>query len=117
MFHGIDIPDLIEPVHAIKGKMGKVVFYSFVMEPEKLLKIAYIAHRGKTSGASIETYQRMARKSRLKKIAEYIHEKEGIFPTSIVINIETNRPLRFDNAAEMAGNNAVLGTLYMPTKF
>ncbi|MDY6866210.1 MAG: DGQHR domain-containing protein, partial [Halobacteriota archaeon] len=40
-----------------------------------------------------------------------------IFPTSIVINIETNRPLRFDNAAEMAGNNAVLGTLYMPTKF
>ena len=117
MFHGIDIPDLIEPVPAIKGKMGKVVFYSFVMEPEKLLKIAYIAHRGKTSGASIETYQRMAKKSRLKRIAEYIHEKEGIFPTSIVINIETNRPLRFENAAEMAGKNAVLGTLYIPTKF
>ena len=117
MFHGIDIPDLIEPVAAMRGKMGEAVFYSFVMEPEKLLKIAYIAHRGKTSEESIRTYQRMAKKSRLKKLADYIHEKKGIFPTSIVINIETNRPLRFDPAAEMAGKNAVLGTLYIPNKF
>ena len=117
MFHGIDIPDLIEPVAAMRGRMGEAVFYSFVMEPEKLLKIAYIAHRGKTSEESIRTYQRMAKKNRLKKLAEYIHEKNGIFPTSIVKNIETNRPLRFDPAAEMAGKNAVLGTLYIPNKF
>jgi DGQHR domain-containing protein len=118
MFPGIDIPDLIEPVGAIKGKMGNVDFYSFVMEPEKLLKIAYIAHRANSDEESIKTYQRMAKKSRLKKIAEYIHEKNGIFPTSIVINIQTKRPLRFDlAAAEMSGNNASLGTLYIPNKF
>ncbi|MCD4808248.1 MAG: DGQHR domain-containing protein [Methanococcoides sp.] len=118
MFPGIDIPDLIEPISAIKGKMGKADFYSFVMEPEKLLKIAYIAHRAKSDDESIKTYQRMAKKSRLKKIAEYIHEKNGIFPTSIVINIQTKRPLRFEPAAaEMAGNNAILGTLYIPNKF
>jgi DNA sulfur modification protein DndB len=86
MLPGIDIPDLIEPVPAIKGTMGNKVFYSFVIEPEKLLKIAYIAHRAKTNEESMDTYQRMVRKSRLKKISEYIHAKDGIFPTNIVIN-------------------------------
>jgi DGQHR domain-containing protein len=117
MFPGIDIPDLIEPLPAIKGNMGKEVFYSFVIEPEKLLKIAYIAHRAKTNEESIHTYQRMAKKSRLKKISEYIHEKNGIFPTSIVINIQTDRPLRFDPSAKTSGKNAVLGTLYIPNKY
>jgi len=117
MLPGIDIPDLIDPVPAIKGMMGKEVFYSFVIEPEKLLKIAFIAHRAKTNEESLNTYQRMAKKSRLKKISEYIHEKNGIFPTSIVINIQTTRPLRFDPAAKTSGKNAVVGTLYIPNKY
>lgn len=117
MFPGRDIPDLIEPVPAIKGKMGKTDFYSFVIEPEKLLKIAYIAHRGKSNEESLRTYQRMAKKKRLEKIADYIQKKEGIFPTNIVINIQTDRPLRFEPAAEMAGKNAILGTLYIPNKY
>ncbi len=117
MFPGRDIPDLIEPVPAIKGKMGNTDFYSFVMEPEKLLKIAYIAHRAKTNEEDIDAYQRMAKRSRLNEIAEYIHNKQGIFPTSIVINIESDRPMRFDQAAGMAGKNAILGKLYIPNKY
>nr|AAU83114.1 conserved hypothetical protein [uncultured archaeon GZfos26F9] len=117
MFPGMEIPELIEPIPAIKGTMGGKVFYSFVMEPSKLLKIAYIAHRGKSNEETIKTYQRIAKKSRLKKIAEYIHKREGIFPTSIVINIQTPRSLRFDQAHGMAGKNAVLGTLYIPNKY
>lgn len=109
------IPEMIEPVPAIKGKMGGVVFYSFVIEPEKLLKIAYISHRGKTNEESIKTYQRMANKNRLSKIAKYIKEKQGIFPTSIVLNIETdNKGLRFEQYPAMGGKNAVLGTLHLP---
>ncbi|KAB2948391.1 MAG: hypothetical protein MPEBLZ_01871 [Candidatus Methanoperedens nitroreducens] len=117
MFPGRDIPDLIEPIPAIKGKMAKTDFYSFVIEPEKLLKIAYIAHRGKSNEESLRTYQRMAKKNRLEKIADYIRKKEGIFPTNIVINIQTDRPLRFEPASEMAGKNAILGTLYIPNKY
>jgi len=117
MFPGIGIPGLIEPLPALKGRMGKEVFYSFVMEPEELLKIAYIAHRGKTNEEDIDTYQRMARKSRLDRIAQYIHDKKGIFPTSIVINIETNRPLKFEHSAATIGKNAILGTLYLPNKY
>lgn len=117
MFPGRDIPELIEPIPAVKGTMGDRVFYSFVMEPAKLLKMAYIAHRGKSNEETMKTYQRIAKKSRLKKIAEYIHEKEGIFPTSIVLNIQTSGSLRFDQAGGMGGKNAVLGTLYLPNKY
>jgi len=109
-----EIPHLIDPIPAIKGTMGNTNFFSFVMQPENLLKIAYIAHRSKTNVEALETYQRMAKKSRLNKIAHYIHEEKGIFPTNIVINFEKDNPLRFDQAAEMAGKNAVLGTLYIP---
>ena len=86
--------------------MGDKEFYSFVIEPEKLLKLAYIAHRGKRNIESLESYQRMAKKKRLNKIAEYIHEKKGIFPTNIVLNIQTDSALRFDKSADMAGQNA-----------
>ena len=117
LYPGMVIPDMIAAVPAIKGKMGNVIFYSFVIEPEKLLKIAYISHRGKTNEESIKTYQRMAKKKRLNIIAKYITEREGIFPTSIVLNIETaNKGLRFDQSAEMAGENAVLGTLHLPNR-
>ncbi len=114
---GIDIPGLLDPIPAIKGKMGSTSFYSFIIEPEKLLKISYLAHRAKTTEESMDTYQRMAKKTRLKTIAEYITEKDGIFPTSIVINIESKRPLKFDQAKEMGGKNAVLGTLHLPNKY
>ena len=109
-----EIPDLINSISAIKGTMGEKEFYSFVIEPEKLLKLAYIAHRGKRNIESLDSYQRMAKKKRLNKIAEYIHEKKGIFPTNIVLNIQTDSPLRFDKAADMAGKNAILGELYLP---
>ena len=117
LYPGMTIPELIEPIPAIKGKMGDVIFYSFVIEPDKLLKIAYVSHRGKTNEDSIKTYQRMAKKKRLMAIAKYITEKQGVFPTSIVLNIETNnKGLVFDQAPEMAGKNAVLGKLRLPNK-
>lgn len=117
MFPGKRIPGLIDPVPALKGKMGKTTFYSFVMEPADLLKIAYIAHREKSTDESMDTYQRVAKKSRLKKISEYIHESKGMFPTNIVINIETSRPLKFDVAQEQGGENSKLGTLHLPNVY
>lgn len=117
MFPGGEIPNLMEPVNAMRGCMGGLTFYSFVIEPEELLKISYISHRAKTGEESMKTYQRMAKKSRLKRMADYIRLENGIFPTSIVINIETDKPLKFENAEGMAGRNAVLGRLYIPNKY
>jgi DGQHR domain-containing protein len=117
MFPGMEIPELIEPVNAMMGNMGGSTFYSFVIEPQELLKIAYISHRAKTGEESMKTYQRMVKKSRLKRIAEYIHCQNGIFPTNIIVNIETDKPLRFDKVAGMAGKNVVLGKLYIPNRY
>lgn len=111
------IPHLFEPIPALKGSMGNTSFYSFVIEPEKLLKFAYIAHRSKTGTGSLESYQRMAQKSRLNEIKRYIHDDNGIFPTSIVLNFETDEPLQFDKAEDMADRNVVLGKLHLPNKF
>ncbi|MEN6343475.1 MAG: DGQHR domain-containing protein [Methanospirillum sp.] len=117
MFPNRDIPHLLDPIPAIRGRMGTTTFYSFLMEPEQLFKIAYVSHRAKTNEDSLKTYQRMVQKNRIKKIAKYIHDDEGIFPTSIVLNIYTNRELRFDVAEGMSGKNATLGTLYIPNKY
>ena len=114
MLPNIEIPQLIDPIPAIRGKMGKKIFYSFLMEPEKLLRISYIAHRGKTNEESLKTYQRMAKKTRLKKIEKYIKESEGIFPTSIVINIHSGRGMKFEPAEKEYRGNSILGTLYIP---
>jgi DGQHR domain-containing protein len=113
-----EIPHLIDPLPAMRGKMGGTTFYSFIIEPDKLLKLSYIAHRSKTDEESFRTYQRMANKNRLKEIAEYIQKKDGIFPTSIVININTNnRPLRFDLFPQTHRENISLGTLYLPNRY
>jgi len=119
IFPNRNIPELMDPVPALKGEMGKYHFYSFVMEPEKLQKIAYISHRGKSNEESIKTYQRMATKRRLNEIAYYITNKSGIFPTSIVINIETDRdqPLVFDLAPMSVRGDSKLGVLHIPNRY
>jgi DNA sulfur modification protein DndB len=45
IFSGLDIKNLDMRVPAIEGKMGKHRYYSFSIEPSKLLKIAYVLHR------------------------------------------------------------------------
>jgi DNA sulfur modification protein DndB len=110
-------------ISAIKGKMGDKQFYSFLIEPERLLKISYLSHREKASDGVSYTYQRMADKSRINKIRSYIQNKPdgsklggGIFPTSIVINIQagTKDGFKFEPESGMKNENAVFGNLYLP---
>ncbi|MDV0441778.1 DGQHR domain-containing protein [Methanorbis furvi] len=117
---GKEIHGLIgAPVPAIKGEMGGQIFYSFLIEPEKLLKISYLAHRGKTNDETIKTYQRVAKRSRLNKIAKYIQEKPGgIFPTSIVINLDAeSKSFKFEPFQGTKNENAIMGHLYLPNKY
>ena len=53
----------------------------------------------------------MIKKSRLKKIREYISDK-GIFPTNIVINFEGKKTVRFDQK-EGSSQGAEYGTLHL----
>jgi DGQHR domain-containing protein len=100
-------------VPATRGNMGGVTFYNFLISPFDLLKIAYISHKA-TSVNDLETYQRMVKPSRLKKIATYIDDG-GQFPTNIVINFKTKDSIRFNKSENF--ENSSFGTITLPGQY
>ena len=120
LFAGQEIPDLDNRIPAIEGKMGGHTYYSFSIEPEKLLKIGFVLHRNKANENMMPTYQRLIKKNRLKEIHTFIDEDKGYFPNSIIINIvsDKNKKLVFDQS-----NNQVpdaisrIGVLHLPKKY
>lgn len=95
IFPGKQIPGLKIRVPSLQTKFGGHRCYTFAIKPEYLLKVAFVSHRSKGRGSDVTTYQRMIKKSRLKKIREYISD-DGVFPTNIVLNIENSKYVRFD---------------------
>jgi DGQHR domain-containing protein len=93
--------------------MGGVTFYNFLISPMDLLKISYISHKA-TSANDLETYQRMVKPTRLKKIAAYI-DNGGQFPTNIVINFKTKDKLNFQKVDNFEG--VTFGKLSLPTQY
>jgi DNA sulfur modification protein DndB len=120
LFEGQEIPELDVAVPAIKGKAGKYTYYSFAIEPDKLLKISFILHRTDSSSEAFATYQRMVSKSRIRDITRYIDDPkgDGFFPNAVVLNIKSRRPLRFDLASAAKHTSASqLGVLYLPKEY
>jgi DNA sulfur modification protein DndB len=98
LFKNEEIPQLENKIPAIRGKMGGYTYYSFSLEPEKLLKIGYILHRTETTSDD-DGYQRMVSKTRLKEIETFLNDgnNPGFFPNSVIINISTKKenPLNY----------------------
>lgn len=116
LFHGQKIAAMDATVPAIRGRMGGYTYFSFAIEPERLLKIAYVLHRNNANTRWMPTYQRIIKKSRLKKVSEFV-EKGGFFPNSLIINVDNGgRPLRFDKSEKQSGSTT-LGLLYLPPKY
>ena len=84
-------------VPAISGKWGRVRYYSFIIQPDKLLQVAYVHHRRSTLGELLGSYQRMLKKTRLNKIKNFIDDKGGYFPNNIILNF-TEHP-KFERKA------------------
>lgn len=118
LFEGQDIPELQNKIPAIEGKMGGHTYYSFSIEPEKLLKIGYVLHRNAANKKLMPTYQRLIKKARLKSVQEFV-EDGGFFPNSIIIDINTNRKkLRFDKSGSQVDDAlSKIGVLYLPKKY
>ena len=116
MFEGQRVAGLDRKVIATRGKMGGERFFTFLIRPDELLKIAYVGHKASRDTDDLETYQRMLQPRRLKKIAEYINAGHR-FPTNIVVNLKTTRRggLLFE-ASETYGEVA-LGTLHLPPNY
>jgi len=117
LFAGSKIPGLETRVAAIQGRMGGHIYYSFMIEPARLLKLGYILHRHKANSELMPTYQRIIKKSRLKSIAQFVNNG-GYFPNSIIVNIEAGaRGLPFDRAAATADTEARIGVLHLPQTY
>ena len=116
MFSGQKIDGLTKQVVATQGTMGEDTFYTFLIRPDELLKIAYIGHKASRDIENLATYQRMLQPHRLRKIAKYINDR-GKFPTNIVLNLKTRKgsKLRFDEK-EKHGDQA-WGTLHLPPNY
>jgi DNA sulfur modification protein DndB len=112
------IPNLEPTVPAIRGSMGSYSYYSFSIEPARLLKMAYVLHRNQANSELMPTYQRLIKRSRLKNVARFV-EGGGFFPNSIVLNIETKKKkgdLQFDLASKAPGA-AKAGLLHLPQTY
>lgn len=118
LFDGQTIPELENKVPAIKGEMGSHTYFSFSIEPEKLLKMGYVLHRNKANINYMPTYQRLIKKGRLKEIQEFVDEG-NFFPNSIIINVNTfGKKLNFDLATPQC-ENAIsrIGILHLPKTY
>jgi DNA sulfur modification protein DndB len=122
IFSGQSIPSLKNKVPAIRGKMGGHTYFSFSIQPEKLLKLSYILHNNTTSEEVVGTYQRMVNKKRVSEIGVFLDANEGgsgFFPNSIIVNFDTNgRKLVFDKVSSSHDvEDCSVGVLNLPDKF
>ena len=87
VFRNSKIKNFQVKVPALKAKMGGRTFYSFVLSPDQLLKIAFVHHRTADSRFSdlTDSYQRMINKNRVRQIEQFIRAG-GFFPGSIIVN-------------------------------
>ncbi len=118
LFANQEIKNMDDRVPAIQGKMGGYTYYSFSIEPEKLLKIGYVLHRSEANASMMPTYQRIIKKKRLQEVRSFINEG-GYFPNSIIISIDTNgKGLAFDQAAAKVENTlSRIGILHIPKRY
>lgn len=115
LFEGQIIPELQNKIPAIQGRMGGHTYYSFLIEPEKLLKIGYVLHRNRANKKLMPTYQRLIKRARLNSVQQFV-EEGGYFPNSIIIDINTNgKRIGFDQASPQVDNsNSRIGILHLP---
>lgn len=118
LFANVEIKNMEDRIPAIQGKMGGFTYYSFSIEPARLLKIGYVLHRNEANKNMMPTYQRLIKKARLKAVQRFI-EAGGYFPNSLIISIDTNgRGVQFDQSpTKVDGSISKLGILHLPKRY
>ena len=110
-FSGEKVEGLRTKVPATRGRSGDTTFYTFLISPHDLLRLAYISHRSKTSNDDIDTYQRMVKPARLAGIGRFI-DQGGRFPTNIVVNMKSEGGMQFD--LQQSYGDTATGILSLP---
>lgn len=118
LFANQEIRNMEDKIPAIQGEMGGHKYYSFSIEPERLLKIGYVLHRNEANKNMMPTYQRVIKKKRLTDVQKFINEG-GYFPNSLIISIDSGgKGVRFEpSSTRVEGAHSRLGVLYLPKKY
>lgn len=118
LFAKQEISNMDNRIPAIQGKMGGYTYYSFSIEPEKLLKIGYVLHRNEANSNIMPTYQRLIKKKRLLEVRKFINEG-GYFPNSLIISIDSDgKGVQFLPAGpKNDGAISRIGTLLIPKRY
>lgn len=118
LFANQEIRNMDDSVPAIQSMMGGHKYYSFSIEPERLLKIGYVLHRNEANKNMMPTYQRLIKKKRLGEVRKFINDG-GYFPNSLIISIDSGgKGLQFDLAdMKVEGAHSRLGILHLPKKY
>jgi DNA sulfur modification protein DndB len=113
LFRGSKIENLDLEVAALKGKMAGEVFYTFLIEPSRLLKVAFVSHQDAANDELNPTYQRLIKKTRLQKIRRFV-EHGGFFPNSLIVNL--GKKPHFDQKVKV-GEESRAGVLRLPAVY
>lgn len=118
LFANQEIRNMDDKIPAIQGEMGGHKYYSFSIEPERLLKIGYVLHRNEANKNMMPTYQRLIKKKRLLNVQKFINNA-GYFPNSLVISIDSGgKGLQFDiSGTKVEGAHSRLGVLHLPKRY
>lgn len=118
LFANQEIVNMDDKIPAIQGDMGGHKYYSFSIEPERLLKIGYVLHRNEANKNMMPTYQRIIKKKRLNDVQRFINGG-GYFPNSLIISIDSGgKGLQFDiSGTKVDGAHSKLGILHLPKKY
>ena len=118
LFANQEIRNMDDKIPAIQGEMGGHKYYSFSIEPDRLLKIGYVLHRNEANKNMMPTYQRLIKKKRLQEVQKFINGG-GYFPNSLIISIDTGgKGLQFDvSGTKVDGALSRLGVLHLPKKY
>lgn len=102
------------PIPTLKTKLRGKPIYIFLVKPERLLKIAYVARREKGKEGY---YQRILKRERVREIGEdFLSKRKGIFANSVIINFRKKQkfiPRRFKGLP----SGTRFGFLRLPSKY
>lgn len=118
LFANQEIRNMNDKIPAIQGEMGGHKYYSFSIEPERLLKIGYVLHRNEANKNLMPTYQRLIKRKRLSDVQRFINGG-GYFPNSLIISIDSGgKGLQFDiSGTKVDGAHSRLGVLHLPKRY
>lgn len=103
-------------IPAIRGTIAGESFYSFVVTPRNLLKIAFINHQALNHPDGKPAYQRMLTAPRIRDIGKFI-ENGGYFPTNILVNFTCKPRWDLISNKDNTDPNIKFGWLTLPTMY